>query len=1463
MLKRSVLFFLALFFASSGMAAYVALSAIGGPFVTDQNILISGSVYDNNNSLKNNIDVNLYAVNNAGAATDVNYVGSVQGTFFRVFPARSAGDYNIIAADLNDNVSARVRITVRSIRTVTAVFFPHNPPFDKNRSEDINFSLQAKTAAGSDTNIMLVARLISDANGQAASPSIDVNANGRDTNAISTNSLPQGLYYIDINSGLAVIPVTVFKFKGFLDLQDDQNNSGTVFGRAKTIFLVLRVTNFDGNVNQTIASVDVNVRSPSGDANSSISCTVTTQARCAYVVPSDASFGDYQVTARITIGSDAITVRRVFSIQGYQLRFFTQSFGGGDMGKEKMPSVYPPNSDVNFEAHFVNTSTGNEVSGNDLNNTFCRDANISVLIKIISQLDQNAIPDTTLYSSANSNYCLVRITAPAATGTYLVSARVPVAGQVLEKTSILNVQKFMVFLSPVDPSTYDPNSPTGKFEFFKGEDIGFRPNIVDLNGTVSPRIVALRQILVRESTQIKTFTGSDINWNTDKNILTLSTAAVSTLTGGFKQIEALVDVNATDALSSGVTAFGIFKLQVLDLGATLSDVNGTAKTSQFGPPSVALDENVFIKVTATTGSSGGISGATVRLKSLRNVFDWNELGDPSIVGSRVTDGNGNAIINIGSIPGLGLGSGGYLAEFEVTAQDGNVDSVDMFFEAHRFMVFLQPVDRASGTECRFAQGFRKDENASFVVQAFDSSLGPGNGDINLSIPSGRLVLYYFGSPTRPQFPPLVISNVNYDVNTAYPCLSFGGQGPPTTKNMAFVTMRRASDQNWEAGFYSPLLRVDANGNSGTLGRFDGNSEIGPGFMRIQSFGFFVNPAQVGQFGPPTGKPGQPFDMNITLMGAVGGRARITARLVDLADGEFIEFGGDSSKDLNIGLQGSCTASSCPTKSMDINNMARRQDLNVVRILIPGNAALSEHLILLTATDTNNNSSDGDVFLFMKLFKLVNFGWWNSLFGVTDLQNAPAQGDWNVQGKTVEQWYKYDPNQGGGGSPQIDFNMLINYTARRFVVDTNRDRNFATETDFNVGNDINNMYRVTDISRVGAQRFGVKFIRKSALDTTESSFGYIGDYPVDQNFTVPILVKDVNGSPIDANVIVSNVAFFPPGSFFPQNLATQSCSTAQQLRACTTSNDFNSWFVRTDANGFVLLPVRIAKAGTFLMLEITVFTMNANGTVQQLQKLQPFEGPMVDIHKYAVSSLVTGPTRTLTYDFNVGTADFNVFDPHRGTIDYNGARFHALAVIGNDRNNGMLGDLNSDLNWYFVKADGNHLLIDDDKNIAPDNPTGDGIGPELGAFGDRACFDLNSSCTILYNTDATTEIYFDHNATDANIFDSNLIIYPVYQNPFGNNGPNKDSNIQLAVSLTDLSGNALNEAYSITSIRLEDFSHFQSTPISGSFNNRTGTTLVNLGNFSSRGAGSYDAVFSLTVGTTTTEQRTHLEVRQPR
>ncbi|MBI4210037.1 MAG: hypothetical protein HY544_00830 [Candidatus Diapherotrites archaeon] len=1465
---------LSLALSTASYAAFVQVSAVGGPFVTDTNFTVIVKVFDNNGAAKNNIDLNTYVVNLAtGAASKIRYDGNVQGVLFRNdINLATAGDYNVVAVDFNDNITARVQISIGSIKTVVATFHPHNPPFNANNGEDINFTLQARNSAGSDVNVVLRARLLSDANNGFASPAIDVNANGRDQNAFSTTGLSQGLYFIDVNSGLAKIPVTVFKFKGFADLQDDQNNSSTVFGTGKTVNIIARATNFDGNVNSTISSLSLSVTDPEGDTNSSIPCTGSTQRNCKYVVRSDANAGNYTVTATITVGSDSLTVRRSFSVQNYELKFFAQKFTGGDAGNEKMPSIYPSNSQAGFEAHFVTTSTGVELSGSDLNGAFCQDANISVFISVAGSKDRNGIADTTTWSSGNPNYCVVTITAPATQGNYVVTASARFGSATLEKSTMLVVQNFMIFMSPVAPDTYDASTPSGKFSFFKGESVGLNPNYVDLNGSLSPKISRVTAIKVRESDSVRTFTGSDVNWNSDKNIVTLSASAVSTLNGGFKPVEATVDVNSADANYTGIIAFGMFKLSTMNLTATVVDSNvaltASAKEQQFGPVSVAPDENIFIKVAATTGSSG-VSGATVSLLSLRNVETWQEV-TTSGIGTKVTDANGIAILDVGKLNSLGLSNGGYFGEVKVLTSDGNSDTTEFFFESRSFMAFLQPLDRSSGTQCNFVQNFRRDQNASFIVRAFNPRQGFGTGDINVTVPSGEtLNMFFFGSANKPQFPPSKIANITYDVNSAYPCMAGGpGQQSGQTRNFTMITVRGANDANWTTGAYSPSLTVVANG-----GDLNGTKETGRGFMLVQSFTFLVNPAARGQFGPPTGKPGQPFDINVTVLGSTGD-VNITAELVDPMGGGKFEFqeGGQNTQDLNIGFatadvapvsNNDCNATRCPLKGIVVKSASTPSDRNVLSVIIPSNAKIQEYLVKLTATDTTGSTAEGEIFLKTNLYKIVNFGWYSSLFAAYG-GSALAPPDWNTAlVSSYDQAYQYVPMQGGGGSmgpPTIDFNYLVDFTNRRLIVDLNADRNFmsAGDTNINIGGDINNMYKLIDLSRVGNDP-AVKFIRTSSLSSTESTFGYIGVYPADTNFTIPIMVKDVNGSGIDANVTVTNIAKFSPGSYFPQNMAARSCSSLSELTACHITGDFNSLYGKTDGNGFATLNLRVANPGSFLMLELTIWNTSSGGTVlSQTQKLQPFDGPTLDIKKYTITTKIAGPTFQVNYDTNrLTVSDLNIFfNPSTTTVDTNIGIYSGLAS-GRNR---LFGDVNADRNFYFVKVDGNTLWIDDDKNISLAND-----GANEGAITTLACGDLNSECNFNF-LGQSPNIYWNRSTgTDGNAFDGNVVFYPVYQQPFGMQGistPNKDANIQIVVSLSNLAGTPLNSTtYSISDIRLENYAQFQTESLTpSSYLNKTGPTIINIGSFSARRAGTYNLVFRLTVGQSITEERAYFEVR---
>lgn len=54
--KIVLIFLILLALSTFGHAVFVQLSAIGGPFTTDTNILVIAKVFDDNGSAKNNVD---------------------------------------------------------------------------------------------------------------------------------------------------------------------------------------------------------------------------------------------------------------------------------------------------------------------------------------------------------------------------------------------------------------------------------------------------------------------------------------------------------------------------------------------------------------------------------------------------------------------------------------------------------------------------------------------------------------------------------------------------------------------------------------------------------------------------------------------------------------------------------------------------------------------------------------------------------------------------------------------------------------------------------------------------------------------------------------------------------------------------------------------------------------------------------------------------------------------------------------------------------------------------------------------------------------------------------------------------------------------------------------------------------------------------------------------------------------
>ena len=1394
--------FFGLLLSSFASASYITVSTSGAPFDVNETFFIAGMMKTDAGVDANHVDVNITIKDATGAIVSNAYLGDRNGSYFTTTSLANAGDYNVIVQDLNNNASAILNLDVLSANNAGITFVDHAPPFQPG--EIIRFKLSARDSNNVDLNaIGLLVRLRNGAGSLTGDQNSVVTDRNSSNNPIVSITAPSstGNFVFDVNNGLSTFSISIDSFRVFVTVEDANATIKERFGSTEDKNVVVRIMNLDANKSLSADSVPtVSIKSPGATTATSLSGEAVGSK---YTFPISSavasSSGEYRVLVTAAYGGTSRTVNAAFFISGVRASMFPKKFSGGGGGSgaegvEKQAGIYPANTSVNFEAHYVNTSTGQEYSGTDLNSNFCAGNRIRVTLVRNDTGSKTSVSPTVTLGDSN-NYCQIAFTTPSTQATYQVMAEADVNSEIIQSGTSLVVQNYFVFLNPVNPSSYDPNNPTGTFDFYKGERIGFQPNLFDLNGQLSPRVTAVRSGKYYVGSKVVDINAVDLNWNVDKNIVTIESRAFNEARGGFVPVTLVLTVNTSNAsLDANVTAFGAFKLESLNITVEpASNLAGTTKGFNFGPPSYKANENVFLKVTVKDGANNALAGATVRLDRLFNIDNFSESSVSSIQ-SKVTDGNGIAVLDLNTSV-FSKSVGGYFGMVYATTSDGNtVDSEEAFFMVRNFIIDARPV-MVVGGQCQFNPYVRRNVDGNFLVRGFDPSQSFGGGDINVGVnAAGAVNVYYFGTPTKPMFPPAKISFSSYTVTKTSCPNEFNPQGPSQDVNIVTVSPPAGG---WGSGFYDISIRgFDTNTES---------QEIGRGFMQVQSFLFRAVPGSGGGFDFPTAKPGGTFDLNVLADADVN----VTAALIDMRT--FTKVGN---ADINIGLAiaSDCNAASCPgdqtnAKRQQIKrNQATPSDYNFLRVLIPSGIPMQQYLIQLTATNASGESAVGEVPVQMQAATVVQLS-----FGTQIKELGPNDGNVEFPSQWIRnnlptnftpthyiQANSFDPNN-------IDFNFLIDMNRRLALPDLDKDQNFSDETAVGVGQDFN-AYRVLDVSTIGTNK-GFKFLALSQLGAKSFSMGgYAGDYPADANngsghFTVPVLIKDANGSPMGgARVIVTNLYFVTPGSFFPVPLSATSSSACSNQTSCLTS-DFNAYAATADVNGLALPVIQISKTGSMMQLELEIRALD--GT---LQKLQPFQGPTINVLGLSAPANLT--TSTFTVDYNV--------TPTFPEYDLNGAGGSSF-LVGIFNEGGIISrnvnfDNNYDQIWYFVRVDGNSVVVLDDKNYAVT-----GMNTRVSASAAAANFS--------YQTGSISAA-----GSDSNAFDSNVIIYGYPNNPGDiNTSYNGSNGMGARIAVKDLNNNALGTAVSFNRINIMNFSTFSVTPVSTTnYQSVTGTTRIPLG-----------------------------------
>jgi len=1354
---------LILVFSVITLAANVQVD-VNGLYYVGGVVTVSGNV-----SPATNDDLNIVLTNaRTGVVTDQNRVSAdANGAYAITFTELAASDYNGIVIDINTSATNNFYFSVTNYASIDINFVGNSPPLNVGQTLVANFVLRDynENIVTADYNIAL--KLV-DSNGTVV---VDQNnyvpKEAGENRTVDYNfgvlSLP-GTYTIVVDNGVTGFNVPVVAYNLFVNSYNSTNGeSQKTFASGQDVNIKVFLSYTSGVPIQT-ATVTGTITAPTSTTPIALTFTQTGGYFAANTGVLNTQ-GEYVIRVNSNALSYSQTQELKISVQNYDLTLQPKKNASAGK-KERMKGVYSTGSLVTLELRLIDLNNSTELNGLDLNNA-C-DKNKITLTSYKTGSTVGTSVDYNLDNGPDAE-CDLNFIAPTSVGEYYYNVEgtdLNVVGtdQTLTASTGLKVQNQIVFFDAVDPSAYlsDPNN-AWKFTFYQDENIGFVVNTIDLNSLADSNVLRVTQASIVQDNEVIEIGTEYFDYNTQTQVLTLLGTALTdnNISAGFVPIEFTVDSisNNTSLDANGISGFGAFRYKKMNITSTPVDGNGTPKSDMFGPPVFSSNtESVYLSINAKNASGTAIRYATVELYSMRNIDDWNEISVEPI--NALADNN-NLLTNTSGIAQLSLGtlsSGIYFGQVKVT-NGSTIDYGDFFLMVKSYMVFAQPIV-VEGSECRYLDNVGSSSDFNLLVMAMNPALGMPIGDY---VPStANTKIYLMGNKEEFKEPTEVPTTMTLiDINCA------GMMGPPGQEQtfMALSVTHPATD--WQVGNYRVLIK----GSSVELG-----AESGDGFFRVQPFRFSLIPLTSNSNGDKmlNATPGSTFDFNVLS----GADVNLHAILVDDKTQQDINS--------NIGFVG--------------GNTVHAEEVTTVSVQIPSNVPLSEYPLIIIADDGLGNQAEQDLYLSMSLFDLTvpsNLGMQSLQYqqsntgaydtnilddatngNLSEWNNHYCNGSVTVGNISYNRWI-----MAGTEWAQNDLNhlILVSTTDQNMWIDYNNDCNFLNDSennrhvgDTNVGNMIDlNAMLVTDITSMALTYM------KSPYDFNNSGQmqgTYIGQYPVDENIGVPIIIKDLSGTPIaDVNVTINRAMLLPSfGMGNPQEIAANLWSTTQGI---------------TDSRGFARVVLNVTKPGTY-MLEIKA--TNTQGS----QIFKPWEGMVIEAKEYKSEMYLVNQVGDITIDFNQVLAGSNIFiendeggdvpEDNGGGLDPSWYDTNYGIFDESVRNFDLDKDGSRDKNFYFIQLtsafhtanpwqDAN-ILVDDDTNFCdilyrgPDNNADNCDGNTHAEVGlNEAWFDNTSGLFLCpYAQDGTPnamqgtlcgnrEAIYAVSNNDTNVNDNNAII----------------------------------------------------------------------------------------------------------
>ncbi len=958
-----------------------------------------------------------------------------------------------------------------------------------------------------------------------------------------------------------------------------------------------------------------------------------------------------------------------FVIASYSPEFLLMknSYGG-----TKVFGIYAPSSTVSF-LYGVKDLTNGAYEAID-SNTEC-DALFSALSYSALGFDKdNSVTPNDTYYNDTEELCELDANAPSANGDYIYTLDLNTdfdagyAGTNLSAKLKLTVAQYMLYLQATDSesafSDGEENKKAHKFKFYD-ENIALIVKVLNLETGVDDLIVASVLTLQTFDNDTTTDINSDYyDYNYVNKLLIIDKEGLSV--SGDYELEATFDTNDVDMTAKIMLQKKVFNVTV-DLNKEYYD----------GPPFVTPDENLVLKITAKNSSGNALEYANVTLQSLYNfeTMESVDLGDYNTV----TDGDGIAYLNLGS----GLSLGMYDVVLDVNDGD-NTDEAHGFFMVREFFSFAFPIEISGDTALENSY-FGPGEDLLFGVLIFGEGSGFSFEDVSeYEVVDGEAAVFFETEDSEGQ---KKINATIEDLGVVESGL-FG-------QDLNIRKVQITPDGNLQPGTYFAMFDVNKGGTVDT-----GVTQFVILAFFLQVCSYWENGTNCGEsmFG---GGPGQttisPDSNAVFVLNGGGGTAELTISLID--DKEGMELSGYD--DLNFYEVTETGTDFYPDTNNEVDLSSNPNDGNSaadtnILVVIPSDVPSGEYQLKFEFTKDSGTTTYYRSVSLKRFDYVVPMGqgnrefwyaedWENGGFDTNILDtmswdyDCPGDNNFDVTG------ISYDRFVLGSWSGSEDFNknFLAELDEQRVYIDIDGDCNFVDDlADGNIlASDKNKIEYDSDTDMVvsNVTLTGLNyFLMPDDVDNASSFNTYVGQFDLDRNINLPLVIQDADGDPISGVQITVN-------KVKKIDFLNKQMENMTEVTDYNVFNDNNS-----DVNGLVYIRMSLADTGEY-QLELTL------SKDDKTEILMPWEGPVFQVKKFNADMGFVRAHRLNTDDgFSI---DLNI-SPYSVNPDIELSQVSFVGIF-NESSEGydLDKDGSEDKNYYiYYNGDWGAYMIDDDVNF---------------------------------------------------------------------------------------------------------------------------------------------------------------------